>query len=347
MTPIPVILLRESTRSCSSNTPDPYAYLLSQPSSNSSQPSYTPFFLPVFETVFSNESALDQIVEQGGDKWRGVIVTSQRSVDAWESSANRVIKLSAEKSGNVKGKMNSVEDESATQSNWLSTPFFTVGPSTARALADLGRTIPSCLRPSATNIVGGDSAGNSPALAQIIAEYVALPSPNLSSSSSTSSSQRSPPLLISEDLSLPIQDNRPLLYLTGDKNSTVLATHLSMQTPPVDVQPLDVYQTIPSPTYPARCSNLLAQLFRSDMQVSLSQKPWIVMFSPSTIPLIVQELEAKGLTSQFRYAAIGPTTKDAMKKEPALKSVWEDIVASTKPTAGDLISVLRRKDGLN
>lgn len=90
MSPIPVILLKESSRSCSANTPDPYAYLLSRPSSGSSKPSYAPYYVPVFETGFSNETELDSLLSQGGDRWRGVIISSQRAVEAWKSSALRV-----------------------------------------------------------------------------------------------------------------------------------------------------------------------------------------------------------------------------------------------------------------
>lgn len=94
--PTPVILFRPSTRSCSTSTPDPYAHLLSQPSprSLSKQPSYQPVFLPVFETTFDHEHELETILRQGGHLWGGVVVTSQRAVEAWEQAVASVQRTS-------------------------------------------------------------------------------------------------------------------------------------------------------------------------------------------------------------------------------------------------------------
>jgi hypothetical protein len=92
MSPIPAVLLRPSSRSCSTSSPDPYAYLLSQPPTQfpSKQPSYQPYFQPLFETAFDNESELEGIIWSGGEPWGGVVVTSQRAVEAWEKAARKV-----------------------------------------------------------------------------------------------------------------------------------------------------------------------------------------------------------------------------------------------------------------
>ena len=102
MTPIPVILLRPSSRSCSTSAPDPYAHLLSQPSSSHrSSPSYAPFFVPVLDTEYVNEDQLSKLIRDGPDAWSGVVITSQRAVDAWARAAD---KLNAHPPTDSKGK---------------------------------------------------------------------------------------------------------------------------------------------------------------------------------------------------------------------------------------------------
>jgi hypothetical protein len=75
MSPIPVVLLKSSSRSCSTSTPDPYAHLLSQPASTSRAPSYSPAFLEVFETTLIDDGALESVLLAGSQRWRGVVVS--------------------------------------------------------------------------------------------------------------------------------------------------------------------------------------------------------------------------------------------------------------------------------
>lgn len=52
---------------------------------------YAPQFIPVLEHGFTNEDALDRILQDGSaGHYSGVIVTSGRSVEAWAASAQRV-----------------------------------------------------------------------------------------------------------------------------------------------------------------------------------------------------------------------------------------------------------------
>lgn len=109
MAPIPVVLLKPSSRSCSTSAPDPYAHLLSAPSSSSRQPSYSAAFLEVFQTELVDDE-LERMLREGPGRWRGVVVSSQRSVEGWASAGGRVSSLNpAESTG--KGKGRSLESE--------------------------------------------------------------------------------------------------------------------------------------------------------------------------------------------------------------------------------------------
>jgi hypothetical protein len=90
MSPIPVVLLKSSSRSCSTSTPDPYAHLLSQPASTSRAPSYSPAFLEVFETTLIDDGALESVLLAGSQRWRGVVVSSGRSVEAWRLAGEQL-----------------------------------------------------------------------------------------------------------------------------------------------------------------------------------------------------------------------------------------------------------------
>lgn len=200
---------------------------------------------------------------------------------------------------------------------WSRIPFFSIGPSTTTGLLALEQTIPSRLCPSESSVVGTDSAGNTPALARVILDHFA---------GAAASDDRD-------------DGGRPLLYLTGDKNSTVLAETLASHTPPLALVPLQVYSTSASPAFASSFSALLSAL-------PIDVRPWLVIFSPSALPLLLPILRARpeGL-AHWRFALIGPTTESAWVSETADDPGLEWIVAP-KPTASALVSALRTKDGL-
>lgn len=104
MSPIPVVLLKSSARSCSTAIPDPYAHLLSQPASTSSLPSYSPAFLEVFNTELIDDGALERILLAGSRRWRGVVISSGRSIEAWRRAGERLAMNDTQVLGKGKGR---------------------------------------------------------------------------------------------------------------------------------------------------------------------------------------------------------------------------------------------------
>lgn len=173
--------------------------------------------------------------------------------------------------------------------------------------------IPQRFCPAESAVVGTDTAGNTPALARVILAYFAAFSG---------------------------EDDRQLLYLTGDKNSSVLEETLGARSPPISLEPLQVYATTPAAGFADSLGALLSAL------PAESERPWIVIFSPSALPLLLPVLRARqeGL-DHWRYALIGPTTEQAWVEQTATDGRL-DFLVSPKPTAGALISALRKRDGL-
>lgn len=342
--PIPVVLFRPSSRSCSTSSPDPYAYLLSQPSPASCSPSYASYFVPIFHTGFVQEDALVEILQNGASQWSGVVITSQRAVDAWGQAAERV---TVGETGRGKGKavrkgeypavllsgmrdlltasveqsaVSYVDKDAADASSlsWDAMPFFSVGSSTTQALLALPTSLSPSLLPDPHLIYGSDQAGNASALATIIISHFAA------------------------SVTPTTQPTKPLLYLTGDKNSPVLGQSLASASPPLPVIQQQVYETILHPAFESTVDGLLDEL--SPREEQGKQRPWMVLFSPSAIPLVLGVLRRRGLMEAVRFAAIGPTTRDALIEIEGI--VADEIVAAAKPSAGSLVEALRNMDGL-
>ena len=68
----------------------------------------------------------------------------------------------------------------------------------------------------------------------------------------------------------------------------------------------------------------------------------MVLFAPSAVELALPLLRAKDALGRVRFAVIGPTTGEALRKEQGLGEVLEAV----RPGAGGLVEVLRRADGL-
>lgn len=354
MSPIPVILLRPNSRSCSTSAPDPYAHLLSQPSSSSrSSPSYAPYFVPVLDTEFVDEEGLQEIIREGPERWGGVVVTSQRAVEAWERAGEVVegegaVAGAATKKG--KGKAREVEGRhlgffrlrrrrpkltarvlshpapsSSLASSWASLPIFSIGASTTNSLLSL----PPFVRPPAELIFSPSNAGNTPSLADLIASH-----------------------LHSSPSSLP---SKPLLYLTGDKNSPLLSQLLLAASPPITLVPHQTYLTSPLPSFIPTFTSLLASVFKAESPCPSRERdcvPWVVLFSPSAVELAMPVLRSAGegadALSRVRFAVIGPTTGEALRKELDMDGALEgtEVVEAARPGAGGLVEVLRRRDRL-
>lgn len=182
--------------------------------------------------------------------------------------------------------------------------------------------------------MGTDTAGNTPALARVIADY------------------------FSREEEEEADDDRPLLYLTGDKNSTVLEELLQEATSAIQVVPLQVYATSAAPSFDPSFRSLFSSLVPprppattpSELTPSdpgAGAKPWLVLFSPSAIPLVLpllREHDPSAIT-RLRFALIGPTTASAFERAVEGEEGVEWVM-SPRPTAGELVRVLRDRDGL-
>jgi uroporphyrinogen-III synthase len=160
--------------------------------------------------------------------YRGMIVTSQRAVEAYISAGV--------KAQDMLRSNNKTSSSSPTQ--WNRVPFFAVGPATASAL----RSVPLApwLRPRL--VMGGEATGTGDALARYVIRHFSTPAILDEKSDTATSSQA-----------------LPLLYLVGDKNASTIPDMLSQASPPLGPIPheeLQVYETSPDPHFAEGCEVL-------------------------------------------------------------------------------------------
>lgn len=122
--PRPVIVLKEPR---SADTPDPYAAALEQRG-------YEPVMLGVLEHTLDNVDALVEVARTRREDYAGVIVTSQRAVEAWARAT--------------------------ADAAWTDVPFYAVATATADALVRAG--VP------AARIIGAEDAGTGERLASFM-----------------------------------------------------------------------------------------------------------------------------------------------------------------------------------
>lgn len=168
-------------------------------------------------------------VEGSDDRvaYRGMIVTSQRAVDAYISAGV--------KAQDVLRSKNKTSSSSPTQ--WNRVPFFAVGPATSSAL----RNVPLApwLRPRL--VMGGEATGTGDALARYVIRHFSTPS--FVGHDHTNLSDKAP----------------PILYLVGDKNASTVPDMLSQASPPtgpIPFEELQVYETAPCPHFAEGCEVL-------------------------------------------------------------------------------------------
>jgi uroporphyrinogen-III synthase len=121
---------------------------------------YHPISIPVLETVHDNISGLGDIIKNGpsSQSFRGVIITSKRSCDAWRG-ALELLKESD---------INKTEKKGAA--GWSHVPFYVVGQTTATALRDIFTEFAD-LGLESVDILGQDS-GSAASLAPFILEDI-------------------------------------------------------------------------------------------------------------------------------------------------------------------------------
>ncbi|KLO10585.1 tetrapyrrole biosynthesis, uroporphyrinogen III synthase [Schizopora paradoxa] len=131
-------------RSPSDEQPDPYAAHFSSVGLGATS-------VQVLDTAFTNLDELQWMIETGPGfhGFKGVVITSGRSVDAWQRAVQEVVK-----------------GEDHKKADWSTCPFYVVGESTASAVDKLRTSLPSHLLP--TDVLGGTESGTSDALADFI-----------------------------------------------------------------------------------------------------------------------------------------------------------------------------------
>ncbi|KAG2125715.1 tetrapyrrole biosynthesis, uroporphyrinogen III synthase [Suillus clintonianus] len=115
---------------------------------------YHPISVPVLETVIVGREELARRLSIGPENQSlsGVIITSQRAVEAWSEAARSLI---------IAENDTLLKDES----DWWSVPFYAVGEATSVALRDLCEKIPLY---SPRDIRGGSETGTAERLAAFI-----------------------------------------------------------------------------------------------------------------------------------------------------------------------------------
>jgi len=290
---------------------DPYEAVLSS--------TYRTYFLPALTHAFVNYDTLQENVLNGPKgRFGGVVVTSQRAVEAWahcrKSAEPRHVDVSS----------NDAPSSSEAQSAWDEVPFYCVGPATAASLLALNTQ--TCVVPPSSMVRGGEESGN----ADKLADYI-IAMHGLSIGSTTSSCDSSPS---QGPLEPAVPQPLPLLYLVGDKTRETIAGRLSSAGIPV--VKLHVYDTFPSPTFDEN--------FRAVVNEAggIDHLRWIAFFSPSgakqALPLLASWKEKLDLGP--RIAAIGPTTRDYL-----LGAGIEVHAMAHSPKPEALLQAIRLYDG--
>lgn len=294
--------------------------------------------LPLLSTTFTNLDHLHVTIKTRASHYSGVIITSARAVQAWSRAA------AASPSSND-------DDHKDDDDDWSSKPFFVVGTPTRDALLSL----PPDARPtSPSHVLGADSTHTGDRLAHFIVEYF---------------TRRRDDTATEEE-----QEQRPLLWLVGDKNSdtipTILAQHgHDTRVPPCDK--LQVYATGLTYGFRAEFERVLERVARAgrtgereeqgEKQDNRSPSPrqvWIGLFSPSGAREVVPMLRDLGLLPsssssssppprstrlgrnlRVRLATIGSvTTRYLVEEQDGLKPDAEAVT----PDAPGLEQAIRR-----
>ncbi|GAA5920103.1 hypothetical protein JCM1841_004098 [Sporobolomyces salmonicolor] len=206
-----------------------------------------------------------------------------------------------------------------------SLPFFVVGLNTRTAL------LRSPSPPAPSSVHGASTTGTGDLLARyILSHRPLLPTPSL---------------------------NRPLLYLTGDKNRDTLPRLLKEGG--VETRPLQVYETTKRDGFDEA---LEARLRSIREQADPGGRIWIALFSPSGAEASLASLRRLGLlpappspaspgaeasdhsfpsvAPRVRLAAIGPTTRDYLVHEVGVAVH----AVARRPEAGELVGAVLAAD---
>lgn len=234
--------------------------------------------------------------EEDRTAYRGMIVTSQRAVEAYISAgvtAQDILRSNHKNS-------------SSSPTQWTRVPFFAVGPATSSAL----RTVPLApwLRPRL--VMGGEATGTGETLARYVIRHFSSPS-ILDQSSDLRPAERAP----------------PLLYLVGDKNASTIPDMLSAASPPtgpVPYEELQVYETSPDSHFAEGCEVLAKTL------------PSVVSRPPSRRPShgsINSRTRSRRPSGGSIDSAAERTVSASRSSNPSRKSSADDLQARARSSA--------------
>lgn len=291
----------------------------------------------VLDTAFTNVDELQWMIETGPGfhGFKGVVITSGRSVDAWQRAVQEVVKGDDHKKGACIccGCCGCSRCSCAGAADWSKCPFYVVGETTASAIEKLRTSLPAHLLP--TDVLGSAESGTSEALADFIITRTA-----------------------------PSKKNRiKLLYLTGDKNRDTLSNKLTEKG--VELDAVQTYETKCSDEFASKLGEVVksqkhgAQCYHVQFINVLKRcvavkNWWIAFFAPSStdfaMPALREHFRVESTSTPespsstkskkkfpvARIAAIGPTTASHLKD--AL-SLHVDAVAA-KPTPTELATAI-------
>ncbi|PWN46978.1 hypothetical protein IE53DRAFT_322005 [Violaceomyces palustris] len=188
---------------------------------------------PILDHQLVNTKGLSDTILRGhsnGFPYRGVIVTSQRAVEAWVEAGRRA----------QEALRNSGKKAAQSPTQWNRIPFFAVGPATATALRNIA--LPPWLRPRL--VMGGEATGTGEALGNYVVKHFSSPS------------------LIDASKPREVFDPpTPILYLVGDKNAPTIPQLLaSAPQGPIAYEEIQCYETCLDPDFFESCEALAKSL---------------------------------------------------------------------------------------
>ncbi|KAF2196920.1 tetrapyrrole biosynthesis, uroporphyrinogen III synthase [Delitschia confertaspora ATCC 74209] len=273
---------------------------------------YEPVFVPVLEHRFKQD-ALDEVrqcIVDGGlvtgsiqrpATYGAIIFTSQRAVEAF----SRIVE-------DIRSDSSLSIDELLPRT----TPFYVVGPATARGLRALGLPCP----------ILGEKSGNGEVLSALMLEHY-------------------------NSLYRTGDAKPPLLFMVGEKRRDVIPRNLQSEDLPLErrciVVELVIYETGEMQSFQPDFSALLKQYDARQVE-----HRWVVVFSPTGCKAMLETLDIldRG-TGKLRsdagprktlIATIGPTTRDYLKTE---FNFLPDVCAEApSPEGGPAVGTKRKAD---
>ncbi|KAK4701395.1 uroporphyrinogen-III synthase, partial [Phenoliferia sp. Uapishka_3] len=293
------------------------------------------FYLPVLDTQFTHLDHLSQIIKAGPtNRYSGVIITSQRAVDAWAIATTSHSSTSTSTQPPPPSPSSSPSPSPTPSSNtsWVSIPWFPIGVASQTAIQkQLFDPPPLCV---------GAGSGTANNLAEAIKDHFPTP-PDL-----------------------------PILYLVGDKNRDTIPTVL--QEAGIQLDRVQVYETRVVDDFGKNLDGILKAVLEdheeekiregtSDQEVQKVPTVWFALFSPSGTKHCLEQLRLRGLlpppststkaTStesiphsplkiRVKLAGIGQTTREYVEDEEGLRMH----AVAEKPNAVDLFKAINEAE---